>query len=450
MAPKISFMKFDKLVLLFGLFLSLISVYGKELGDTPYFVLMIMSVLIIINRTVNAAFGWSLVLKTNFRHRGHSKIDKLFSKTLILVLAGVVMSWGYGALLGVINLVPFEYVFRNYFGLLLYLLVPIIIMVSPNSKELIYTVMLAGLVQAAYGFTSVITGLLYDPYRFLIESNFYEARSLYSTGYVAIFPLFTLTFAMLILPKKSYLGFFNKTISTGKLTIVCLLSLCALIVPSMSKGYMLAAILLAALLIAISLYYSIITRKVNRRQLLIILFVLAFSSYLTIFHSDLIVYNFSSSEDSNFVRSEQYSYLIAELDWLGHGLGSSLASGYARDETGYGMELSYLNLIHKLGVLSVFLFTSYFITIVVSVLRIIRGIALSESIFSIGLMGYLIVGAGNPVLISPTGVTLHSIAIYILLKPFITRNILRSNCAVGIRGRPFLSPSSVPQSSDHS
>ena len=50
------------------------------------------------------------------------------------------------------------------------------------------------------------------------------------------------------------------------------------------------------------------------------------------------------------IRTERASFLIREFSPFGNGLGSSLESGYARDNTGYGFELTYLNIIHKLHV----------------------------------------------------------------------------------------------------
>ena len=80
-------------------------------------------------------------------------------------------------------------------------------------------------------------------------------------------------------------------------------------------------------------------------------------------------------------------------------------------------ELSYLNIIHKLGVLSMALFLYYLSTIILIVYRILHRKHLISSYFCFGLMAYLIMGSGNPILLSSTAITLHVIAVYILLFP---------------------------------
>ena len=130
-----------------------------------------------------------------------------------------------------------------------------------------------------------------------------------------------------------------------------------------------------------------------------------------------LLYTFSNKEISNSLRATQSGYLIKEFSVLGAGLGTPLQSGYVRDQTGYGFELTYLNIIHKLGLFSVALFGYYFATLALLFYRIFHRKFLLGSFLSLGLMGYLIVGAGNPLLLSAAAVALHSLAVYILLFP---------------------------------
>ena len=81
------------------------------------------------------------------------------------------------------------------------------------------------------------------------------------------------------------------------------------------------------------------------------------------------------------IRTERASFLIREFSPFGNGLGSSLESGYARDNTGYGFELTYLNIIHKLGVFSMALFLYYLSTIILIVYRILHRKHLISSYF---------------------------------------------------------------------
>jgi hypothetical protein len=132
---------------------------------------------------------------------------------------------------------------------------------------------------------------------------------------------------------------------------------------------------------------------------------------------ELLLNSFSGEEASNSIRSEQFDKLVSDFTLLGSGLGSKLSSGYQRDVSGYGFELTFLNLIHKLGVFVIPIFLSYALTISVSIFRIYRKFQVLESFFVLGCMVYLIPGSGNPLLLSPQAVILHCMAMYIIISP---------------------------------
>jgi hypothetical protein len=91
--------------------------------------------------------------------------------------------------------------------------------------------------------------------------------------------------------------------------------------------------------------------------LVIVLLYLVFNLYLlSSFETFLKLY--SSEIAGNVTRSVQLEYIIADLNLFGRGLGSSV-TGYNVGGRTYGLELSYLNLIHKLGVFAIFILISY-------------------------------------------------------------------------------------------
>jgi hypothetical protein len=112
------------------------------------------------------------------------------------------------------------------------------------------------------------------------------------------------------------------------------------------------------------------------------------------------------------LRQGQATALLQDLHWFGKGLGSSLASGYQRDSRGYGFEQNYLNLIHKFGVFAGLIFLAYFVV----VFRIVRGLRNRRTrhfaLASLAVCTGLVMGYGNPILMSPVMVTLHAIALY--------------------------------------
>ena len=130
---------------------------------------------------------------------------------------------------------------------------------------------------------------------------------------------------------------------------------------------------------------------------------------------NVIAFSFSSGESSNSTRSEQFGYLVSEWSFSGAGLGSSLQSGYQRDETGYGFELTYINLVNKLGVLTIPLFLSYVSVLFYGIKFFFFEGRLFTGAWILGLMAFLIPGAGNPLLLAPVFVFMHFIAIMLVI-----------------------------------
>ena len=120
----------------------------------------------------------------------------------------------------------------------------------------------------------------------------------------------------------------------------------------------------------------------------------------------------STEEMSTLVRAQQSSALRADLTWMGRGLGATLSSGFRRDTDGYGFEQNYLNLLHKFGVFAVLVFLAY----ALMAARILDGLRRHRTrIFSLASLGFflgLLMGYGNPILMSPVLVAFQCIALY--------------------------------------
>ena len=83
-------------------------------------------------------------------------------------------------------------------------------------------------------------------------------------------------------------------------------------------------------------------------------------------------------------------------------------------EFAYGFEISYLNLIHKFGFFSIFLFIGYAICIVLPINRIFKNVNKNVNYLVIGLMSFLFPALGNPMLFSASSCMMHCIAMYFL------------------------------------
>lgn len=406
-----------KKFLVLGMLLSLSAPKGS--GDIPFVVLLISVSLIVGGYLIRFSQGCSIGFKTNFSIKCFSPVDRHLSSTLIWLWLLIIASWLIGVLIGLINDVDPNLVFRNFFGLVVYMIFPVMLFVSPSLKSLIIMIFLSGIVQMYYGLGQSYW-LIETPAAFLIGLHINDMRSIYSTGFIVIFPLFMVGVAYQLLPKHLFSNNYGQIVTRlSKNLFFTLLTLIAIIVPAMSKGFMLTTVILLLIVVFFSISYSLGAGRIHKNIMIFFVFLAVLLYLLPSSFYEEIIFSFSSQEVSNAARNEQYGYLVSELTFLGNGLGSSLKSGYARDIMGYGFELTYVNIVHKLGVFSIFLFLSYIITLTVASIRIVRRVYVFESFFVIGLMGYLVVGAGNPLLLSSSAVILHCVAMYILVKPFL-------------------------------
>lgn len=124
---------------------------------------------------------------------------------------------------------------------------------------------------------------------------------------------------------------------------------------------------------------------------------------------------FSSTTSGNSKRMYQFTMVGNRIKWFGNGLGALFDAYLSEQSNTYGIEVSYLNLVDKFGVLSLPLFWSYAYTIVKEAISIIKIKELQEyGVIAIGLLAYLFVALGNPVLFSPYNVTLHILSLFLL------------------------------------
>jgi hypothetical protein len=329
----------------------------------------------------------------------------------------ILVSWVYGIFLSMLLGVPSEHAFRNFFGMVVYIVSPILICTRMSVPKLVSLVTIAGVIQILVLAYFVPRSI--DALTSLDFSSLSELRVTYNLGSLVILPLLMVSTASIfysnLIPNQQTPIPILKWVDS-KIGLVILLFL--VIVPSMSKGLF----LIAVLFFTIPLFLTSIKKLL--KGFFPVGLIVFFSIFLIIYFLlpqavlDAIYFTFSDVELSNSYRNEQFQYLVNEFSLSGSGLGSALKSGYARDDVSfYGFELNYLNIVHKLGIASLPLFLAYVVTVLLSLYRIVRGYRLFESYFALGLMGYLVQGAANPILLAPVTVLLHCFAIHMLIYP---------------------------------
>ena len=326
----------------------------------------------------------------------------------------VFLSWCYGVLVGLSSGVNVSYVFSNFAGLALYILFYLFyyaVEVDVSKKALFFSAICScafGVYSVFVAFASVGGGGEAD------QVGLSGFRTLYSVTFLYVVPFLFVCLLRLFLQDKESVG-----LSSDLKTCICLLLFgFTLVVPAMSKGFILIFILMFVL-VFMKGYALALRSLVIGKNLLVMTFLVALAGVLLLLFTDffnVLLFSFSSGEGSNSIRSEQFDYLVSEWSFSGAGLGSSLMSGYQRDETGYGFELTYINLVNKLGFFSFPLFASYCVTLFFGFKFFFFEDKRVSGAWILGLMAFLIPGAGNPLLLAPVFVFMHFIAMTLVIR----------------------------------
>jgi hypothetical protein len=323
------------------------------------------------------------------------------------------LCWVYGATLGIVNQIPVQDVFRNFAGLVVYLFFYALWLYRPKLSTVLVLLLSAVIVQVFYGMLGSLQ-LLTSRASIMGLGSVSDLRAYYSTGLLLCFPLISAW----LFARNNYANPDLKLPRVARALLkskVLFATMCyAVLIPAMSKGFMLAFGTLIAIYLAYLFFRSFRSVHYLAGLGLIVFLGIGVSLFLPREFFELLFFSFSSQEASNAVRAQQLPELVSDLKVMGNGLGAPLASGYARRTTAYGFELTYVNLLHKLGIFAVPLFLSYLLVLGTSLYRLFRGVKVLTSALALGCMMYMIPGIGNPILLAPHFVVLHCIAIYIL------------------------------------
>ena len=181
---------------------------------------------------------------------------------------------------------------------------------------------------------------------------------------------------------------------------------------SFSKGFWLSFLVSLFFIITLTFIYNIRKGNLSKKNVQIIIIV-PFITFLFFYFNPIIIDGllvFISPEAiGNSLRNEQAKYLSSEFTLVGSGFGVPLKSGYMRDMNGYAFELSYYNLLHKLGFFSFFIILSFGYLIAISIKHFIKNGPTFFSILSISSLSFLISASGNPLLFASLNMIIFSI-----------------------------------------
>ena len=338
--------------------------------------------------------------------------------------------WLYGVVVGLLSGNKVNYIFANFAGMIFYILYFIMIRFNVSKEKLFNLLLFASMINLASNllvkiFQTLLGGQIIDNKiisaifgTFTTGSSTGQLRLLNINQLVIFVLLSVLLFRFLqISSRNKHCDNYVLRCSIAPAFILIFLSLYVLVFMSASKGYMLAVIFILS-----TFFYSTVFNKSFTFGSLFKFFVgcvfcVVFYGILeSLKFSNIIFQMFAQSDESNVIRYIQLAGMIQDLTLLGNGLGAEISGMIRNQAKPYGFELTYINLIHKIGILSIPLFWCYFYSLYKAIIELRKQESWHYGAAALGSLCFLFPSIGNPMLFSPQMVALHCAALF-LLRP---------------------------------
>lgn len=328
----------------------------------------------------------------------------------------VLFTWTYGLFLGVISGNQISSVLHNFAGLSLYLFYFILLLRKENINTILSQLCFLVIAQFVISTVWVLTAQTWIRLDILATEGSSAFRVFWSSssslfivaGSISL--LSTLNFQAKTIIVTATKAPFNKII-TNPLTFV-ISSL--FILGTGSKGFWLSYALVSTYICILCFWWSFKRGQLN----LFVVGIVFLVSLATIVYFDIITATLGSilkmETGGDSIRNIQAAAINAELSFWGKGLGARLESGYFRDEAGYGFELTYHNIVHKLGIFSIIPFSAILYPVIYSAYQLLREKKIVINIMILSLMTFLIPSYGNPILYAPINVLIACYALILI------------------------------------
>lgn len=314
-----------------------------------------------------------------------------------LLLVGFLILIPYGVFMGIINGNKFEYIARNSASCLFLLLVPVVNKLKTND---ITSIAFSSLILIFFQYLSALVLLEFDFNVYYSKDTLFNMLIGYfsggsSTGHFRLFSTKS-TFAVfaalfLLVSKKA-----NKIIHLTLLLFFLFITA--------SKG------LILGFLCTFGFY---LLKQLKRLSVSgIVLSILIFNAIIFYEINSIIAAIFDPKDISNVTRLIQVEYLINAGMPFGVGWGGELSEIVRDNDSPYGFELAYLDLFHKLGILSLVILAYLFKIYITSVLKVLKSNKeLKQNTISLLPLIFLFPAIGNPTLMHPVSFFLFGISL---------------------------------------
>lgn len=336
------------------------------------------------------------------------------------IAVSFIFVWIYGVVVGVLRGNQINYVVANFAGMACYLSYFCMVYLNCKLSSLTKILLYGGL------FLSVYSVLRMYSFLWGINIPFINADiGISSTGQLRVY-FITMSVAYALMGGALYaflvpstnrsllpIGLNNKLVSF----LLLGLTIVVFFIISSSKGFLLGGMIIL-FMIPLALYIKKLLRGRMNKNIFIVLLIICILFIVLIYsgYFSIIEMLFDSDDIANRDRYDQLSYLINDCTLIGKGLGA-VVPGIVRSEEGpYGFELTYINLVHKFGIVSIVLFINWLYMFIVLFRFIVKRKQTFYAVIALASLGYMFPSIGNPLLMHPSMVMLNCMSLYFIRK----------------------------------
>jgi hypothetical protein len=325
--------------------------------------------------------------------------------------------WLYGFFRGLLNGNNRQYVVANFAGMICYFFYFVLLAFKCNLKILTKLLFLSGFILSLIVILRMVFFVLGVTIPFFKDIDIYLSSTgqsrVYFSNIAITYSLFGSSFYALLFPFNLKTSSFLYRRGVAFLNFV--LTAIVIFFITSSKGFLLGGLAILGLIIFASYIRDLLIVKFNKGVFGVILIVILLFSFLVYFGYFTIIENMFSAQDiSNKMRYEQLHFILDDLTFFGKGLGATIDGLVRSEDAPYGYELTYLNLVHKFGFMSLFLFIGWIYMFIVSMRFIFMKKQTLYAIVALASLGYLFPSLGNPLLMHPSLVVLNCLTLYFL------------------------------------
>lgn len=320
--------------------------------------------------------------------------------------------WAIGVFNGLVKGNAIGNVFHNFIGNICYLSFFALVMTSINQRERVFRLLLLASKVATLLLLIAAIEIQNGFLHFWPANNIdYNFQTFSVTSVVEVMTFALLTYSI-------YDVFAEKNNSLINNLIWITLSVYIVLVKNERGGYLLAFLGVFAITICCIIYKYMGAGNKYYVTVMLITVISVIFTYEYLDKNSMLWAIFDPNDFGNSIRYQQFNQVFKRFKLLGNGLGTEyryIDTVLGKMKTGYLIEISYLDLFDKYGILALLLIYSYYSTYKMIISRTINaGLPSKYASFSIGMMSYLFIGVGNPVIFAAYNVLMHCLVLYFL------------------------------------